>query len=129
MTKFTHAAAAVLFLAAPAFAEGEGNGNPYPYAAAPALSSGRAFVTETWSEQYPQPTGSADQASSLADLLPSPGSEAPVQTANSLPARFAGRKPGYAGTERPAAVQDVRVRDAQTRDGPQHLATGPAPSR
>ena len=87
MMKNTMFAAAGLALSLPAgwaFA-GEGNGDPFPFRAKPHVATGPAFVAETGSSAYPQPTGNRGQPSSLAQLEPAPGSEAPVQTALSLP--------------------------------------------
>ena len=99
MSTRTALAAAVLALgltAGQAFAEGEGNGDPFPFQAAPQVATGRAFVADTGSAQYPQPTGNSAQPSSLAALEPAFGSEAPVQTANSLPRRSGDGTVAYA---------------------------------
>ncbi len=64
---------------------GEGNGDPFPFRANPHVATGPAFVADTGSSAYPQPTGNRVQLSSLAQLEPAPGSEAPIQTAHSLP--------------------------------------------
>lgn len=123
MNKFARAALAVLSLAAsPALAENEGNGNPYAYAAQAQVSSGTAFASETWSASYPQFTGDATQASSLAELLPSSGSETPVMTASSLPARATDGMVAYTGVRRRAPAGDTGVLVA--RGGAQHLAFG-----
>ena len=89
-TKHLVAVAAIAFslVAGRAFAEGEGNGEPFAMRAGATTSSGRAFVAETHSSAYPDLTGNRVQPSSLALLEPVSGSEAPVQTANSMPRGF-----------------------------------------
>lgn len=125
MNTFARAALAVLSLAAsPALAENEGNGNPFSYAAEAQVSSGNAFVTETWSQSHPQFTGNATQASSLAGLLPSSGSETPVMTASSLPVRAVDGMVAYAGLRRRVPVTSTRV--VVSNDGAQQLAYGAA---
>ena len=125
MNTFARVALAVLSLAAsPALAESEGNGNPYPYAAEAQVSSGNAFVNETWSQSQPQFTGNATQASSLAVLLPSSGSETPVMTAGSLPVRAVDGMVAYAGLRRQVPVASTRV--VVSNDRAQHLAYGAA---
>jgi hypothetical protein len=86
-TKIVLAAVTVAFslTASPAFAESEGNGAPFGFRADYQITSGRAFVADTGSAAYPGLTGNTAQPSSLAQLQPAFGSEAPVQTANSLP--------------------------------------------
>ena len=128
MNTFARAALAVLSLAAsPALAESEGNGNPFAYAAPAQVSSGKALVSETWSESHPQFTGNATQESSLAGLLPSTGNETPVQTASSLPVRATDGMAAYAGLRRRVPVMDTQV--VVSRGEAQHLAygTGSAP--
>ena len=120
------AAFAVLSVAAsPALAESEGNGNPCAFAAAPYFSAGSVFAAETWSEAQPQVTANASQPPGSAELLPSYGAEAPVQTAGSLPFRAADGMVGYAGLRRPAPATDGPVvawgtagRTADARTGP-----------
>jgi len=91
--------AVVLSLAAgPALAESEGNGEPFAFAADAQVVPGRPFVADTWSEAQPVPTGSHDQAGTLGQLEPAQGSEAVVQTANSLPGRAGGAPSAFAGT-------------------------------
>ncbi len=122
---FAHVALAVLSLAAsPALAENEGSGNPFPHAAGAQVSFGSAFVNETWSQSHPQFTGNATQASSLAGLLPSSGSETPVMTANSLPVRAMDGMVAYAGLRRRVPVMDTQV--LVFNDRAQHLAYGAA---
>ncbi|HEY0207403.1 MAG TPA: hypothetical protein VGC15_25020 [Acetobacteraceae bacterium] len=128
MNTFARVALAVLSLAAsPALAENEGNGTPFPYAAEARVSSGSVFVTETWSQSHPQFTGNGTQASSLAGLLPSGGSETPVMTANSLPVRAVDGMVAYAGLRRrvPVTVTQIVVSNNQA----QHLAYGAAVAR
>ena len=125
MNTFARVALAVLSLAAsPALAAGEGNGDPFSYAATAQVSSGNAFVNETWSQSYPQPTGNVTQASSLAALLPSNGRETPVMTASSLPVRAANGMVAYAGLRRRVPVTSTQV--VVSNDGVQHLAYGAA---
>ena len=110
MNTFARVALAVMSLAtSPALAESEGGGNPYAFAAAPQVTAGRAFVTDTWSDAQPQATGYADQASSMEDLLPSSGNETPVQTAASLPVRSMDGTVTYARMRTPAPAQDALV--------------------
>ena len=117
--------AAVLALSLPAgeaFA-GEGNGDPFPFRATAHVTTGPAFVADTGSAAYPQPTGNSTQPSSLAQLEPAPGSEAPVQTAASLP-------PG-AGTGTVAYAQTrslQRYWAARSQSG-RHLEVGQARPR
>lgn len=121
MNTFARVALAVLSLtASPALAENEGNGNPYPYAAKAWVPSGSPFVNETWSQSHPQFTGNATQASSLAVLLPSSGSETPVMTANSLPPRAADGMVAYGGLRRRVPVTSTQV--VVSNDRAQHLA-------
>ena len=125
MNTFARVALAVLSLSAsPALAENEGNGNPFPYAIEAQASSGRAFATETWSESQPRFTGSVTQASSLAGLLPSTGTETPVQTASSLPARATDGMVAYAKVRRRVPVTSTQV--LVSRGGAQQLAYGSA---
>ncbi len=125
MNNFARVALAVFSLSAgPALAESEGNGNPFPYAADARVSSGSVFVTETWSESHPQFTGNGTQASSLAGLLPSSGSETPVMTANSLPVRAADGMVAYAGLRPRVLVTSSQV--VVSNDRAQHLAHGAA---
>ncbi len=85
-TKFVLAAAMALsFSAGAAVAEGEGNGEPFPFRAVAQITTGSTFVAGTGSDAYPQPMDNMVQRSSLGQLEPAPGSEAPVQTALSLP--------------------------------------------
>lgn len=119
MNTFTRfAVAAVLALAAsPALAESEGAGNPFPYAAAARQAMGNPFVSDTWSAAYPLSTESTAEASSLAALEPSFGSEAMLQTASSLPYRA------------PQGAQ-ATLQAARTSAGaPEYLAAGAARQR
>ena len=85
-TKFVLAAALVLSLTSgQAFAEGEGNGDPFFFYAHGQITDGRAVVADTGQARYPDLTGNSAQPSSLAQLEPAFGNEAPVQTARSLP--------------------------------------------
>ena len=132
MNTFAHLALRTAFTvlsvsASPALAECEGNGNPYAFAAPPYLSAGKAFATETWSEAHPQVTASASRPPSLAELLPSSGNEAPVQTASSLPLRATDGMVGYAGLRRPALVPDAPV--LASRGGPARFAAVAGASR
>ena len=125
MNTFARVALAVLSLAAsPALAENEGNGNPYPHAAEAQVSSGSAFVNETWSQSQPQFTGNATQAPSLAVLLPSSGSETPVMTTGSLPVRAVEGMVAYAGLRHRVPVTVIQV--VASNDRVQHLAYGAA---
>lgn len=68
-----------------AFAEGEGNGEPFVTNASAQVTGGHPFVVDSGSAAYPDVTGDTAQPSGLASLEPAFGSEAAVQTANSLP--------------------------------------------
>ena len=84
------AAAIALTFAAPAFA-GEGNGNPFPNNAGALVTvTTNARVADVGSEAPINPVGRpGTQLATLSnELLPGTGREAPVQTANSLPAGF-----------------------------------------
>ena len=86
ITKMIIAAAGlVLSLSVGRAFAGEGNGDPFPYQANAYVTTGPALMADTGSAAYPQPTGNRVQPSSLAQLEPAPGSEAPIQTALSLP--------------------------------------------
>lgn len=84
-TKTFLTAIALSLSAGAAFAESEGNGDPFPFQAGAQVTTGPAFLADTGSAAYPHPTSNAVQLSSLAQLEPAFGSEAPMQTANSLP--------------------------------------------
>ena len=84
------AAALALSLSAGGAIAGEGNGNPFPFGADARITTGPVFMADTGSAEYPRPTGSTAQPSSLMQLEPALGSEAPIQTAVSLP-RGAGK--------------------------------------
>ncbi len=83
----------------------EGNGDPFAFQGDHQISNGRAFVVDTGSDAYPQMTGNTAQPSSLAQLAPAFSSEAPVQTASSLPGYVPTWKARFltAGTARPAS--------------------------
>ena len=87
--KTTLLAAALLALAAPAFA-GEGNGDPFPFAAPGVTVAAGTQVADVGSEALPSFAGKpGSHLNVLADgSLPGTGSEALVQTANSLPRGF-----------------------------------------
>ena len=95
------AAGLVLAMSAGKALAGEGNGDPFPFSANAYVTTGPAFVADTGSAAFPQQTGNA-QPSSQAPLEPALGSEAPIQTASSLP-RGAGT-----GTAAYAQAQGVR---------------------
>ena len=121
MNMLTRVAFAALSLSAsPALAEGEGGGNPFPYAAAVQSVSGSPFVAETWAESQPRPTGRMDHAATVAELMPT-GNEAAVQTAGSLPVRFADGMAAYARVQRraPGLGGTVRVAQAPGQGGVQ----------
>ncbi len=82
------AAFALSFSAGQAFAEGEGNGNPFAFHAGGQTTIAHASAADAGSTAYPQPTGNATQPSYRVQLEPATSSEAPIQTANSLPRRF-----------------------------------------
>ena len=87
-TFFAATALALSLSAGGAFA-GEGNCDPFPFQANARMTTGPAITADTGSSAYPQMRGSV-QPSSLAQLEPAFGSEAPIQTALSLP-RGAGK--------------------------------------
>ena len=110
------AAVALSLSAGQAFAESEGGGDPFLVRAAPQVTKGPAFVADTGTAGYPQLTGNATQPSSLAQLEPAAGSEAPIQTANSLPRGFEEGTVAYAQAQSlnryMARVQNARYRNA-----------------
>lgn len=93
------AAALVLSLSAGRAFAGEGNGDPFPSQANASVTTGPAFVADTGSDAYPQPTSNRVQPSSLAQLEPAPGSEALIQTAFSLPRGAGTGTVAYAQTQ------------------------------
>lgn len=102
IAKITFAATAlVLSVSAGGAFAGEGNGDPFPFQAEAYVTARPAFMADTGSSAYPQPTSNRVQPSSLAQLEPAPGSEAPIQTALSLP-RGAGA--GAAASAQPQSV-------------------------
>ncbi len=88
-TMFATIALALSVSAGGAFA-GEGNGDPFPFQADAQTTTRPAFMADTGSSAYPEPRGNSIRPSSLAQLEPAFGSEAPIQTALSLP-RGAGK--------------------------------------
>ncbi len=121
-TKHVVAVAAIAFslVAGRAFAEGEGNGEPFALNADAATSTGRAFVAETGSGAYPDLTGNRVRPSSLGLLEPASGSEAPVQTANSMPRGFEN------GTVAAAQASRMNRRFASKSKAPAFLEVGTA---
>ena len=114
MNTFARVAFAVLSLSAsPALAEGEGSGNPFPFAATAMSASGSPFAAETWAEAQPRSTGRMDRSATVADLTPS-GNEAELQTAGSLPVRFADGMAAFAQAGRRTPRLDAPVRVVQT---------------
>ena len=116
-TQFVLAAAAVsLALSSGLARAGEGNGDPFPFQAASWVTSGPAFMSDTGTQGYPQLTGRAVQPSSLAMLEPMAGTEAPVQTAQSLPRGFEEGSVAYAQAQSVnrylARISSVRFRTA-----------------
>ena len=87
-TIFAATALALSASAGEAFA-GESNIDPFPFQANAQITRSPALVADTGSSAYPQPRGGV-QPSCLAQLEPAFGSEAPIQTAQSLP-RGAGK--------------------------------------
>jgi hypothetical protein len=94
MTKFTLLAAAALLsigaAATPAFA-GEGNGNPFPAASFSTTRVPHQVARDVGQSQYPNVIGRpGSNLTALANdqVLPAPGNNQPVQTANSLPRGF-----------------------------------------
>lgn len=94
------AAACLLPLAtSPALAEGEGGSGPFTLDASSRTVMGAPFRSETGSAAQPVTTGSTAQGSALGSLDAAPGTEAVVETANSLPvgAGMARTGPAHAG--------------------------------
>ena len=71
-----------------AYAEGEGNGDPFPFQAPTQPYSVAAFAADTASNPYPDLSGRPTQQPSETRMLAAGGSEAPVQSASSLPRGF-----------------------------------------
>ncbi len=125
MRSFTALVAVALTVSAPYAFAGEGNGDPFPFTASPVTATGAAFASETGSETYPVATGNRSQPSTLASLEPAPGTEALLQTANSLPRSSSGGTGGtarvlVAGTARPGSKATTwrSVRGRAPRAGP-----------
>ncbi len=93
----TVAAAALVLAGVPALAQ-EGNGNPFPNAAPGTTVTAGTQLASVGSEAYPDVAGRpGSDLTVVADgLLPGVGSEAPVQTAGSLPTGFEVGTPSYA---------------------------------
>ncbi len=91
------AAAAVAALVMPALA-GEGNGEPFPLYSDGMNTAVALRRADTGSAAYPSIVGRPGSELSLraAGVVPSTGSEQPVQTANSLPRGFERSLPVYA---------------------------------
>lgn len=91
------ALAALTIAAAPSFA-GEGNGEPFAYRTPGVATYVGQQAADVGSAAYPDMTGRPGTQLILAtaDLVPQTGSEAPVQTANSLPAGAAQGNTAYA---------------------------------
>ncbi len=95
MTKFTLLAAAALLslgtaAITPAFA-GEGNGDPFPAASFSSTRVPHQAARDVGQSQYPNVVGRpGSNLTALANeqVLPAPGNNQPVQTANSLPRGF-----------------------------------------
>lgn len=94
------ALAAATFALAPLAHAGEGNSDPFPFAV-PGTTTTQAQVADAGSEAFPDVAGRPGSALAVvADgLLPGVGSEAPVQTAGSLPTGFEVGTPAYAYAE------------------------------
>jgi hypothetical protein len=80
-------AAALLALGTLPALAGEGNGEPFAFQTPGITTAVGAQVADTGSSAYPDVTGRAGSSLSVfaGSLAPDTGSEAPVQTANSLP--------------------------------------------
>lgn len=112
----TVAAAALALAAVPALGQ-EGNGNPFPSAVPGTTVTAGTQVTALGAEAYPDVAGRpGSDLTVVADgLLPGMGSEASVQTANSLPTDFEVGTPAYAyaqSVNRHFAAQAERSRVA-----------------
>lgn len=90
-------ALAATFALAPLAHAAEGNGDPFPFAAS-GTTTAQAQIADAGSEAFPNVAGRPGSALAVvADgLLPSVGSEAPVQTAGSLPSGFEVGTPSHA---------------------------------
>ena len=84
-------------LALPALA-GEGRGEPFPLYDTGTTTAARSLHTDAGSNAYPSVVGRPGSGLNLyaAGVVPSTGSEQPVQTANSLPRGFERGLPVYA---------------------------------
>ena len=120
------ALAAATFALAPLAHASEGNGDPFPFAAPGTMTTAQAQVADTGSEAFPNVAGRPGSALAVvADgLLPGVGSEAPVQTAGSLPTGFEVGTPSHAyaqSVNRHFAAQAERTRvtyAARAQGGP-----------
>ena len=81
-------AAAVMLALSGGQAFAEGNNEPFGYRTVQPVVGARAFVSDTGSDAFPNLTGGAAQPSASALREPASGSEAPVQSAASLPTGF-----------------------------------------
>jgi len=84
-------------LALPALA-GEGNGEPFPLSDHGTTTAARSMHMDAGSNAYPGVVGRPGSGLNLyaAGIVPSTGSQQPVQTANSLPRGFGRGMPAYA---------------------------------
>ncbi len=97
--KLVAAIAALSLFTLAAQAEGEGNGAPFPFhAPGSAFAADGSGPLDTGAAAYPDLTGGRAQVIAAGDIavVPMTGSEAPVQTANSLPLEFEDVATAYA---------------------------------
>jgi hypothetical protein len=139
MLKSLMLAAAVLSLSTGVALAGEGNGNPFPFSGGSAIADVPTNViqmtgqTPLMTKNPPNsvPNGNRAMATAIrqyagvpvksGDVLPTTGSQAPVQTANSLPRNFED------GTVPYEQAQSVQRYFAQQRAGQSQRAYTQAP--
>ena len=98
-------AALVLRLTALPAHAGEGSGDPFPYSAPAQFNGAPVVVADAGSEALPELKGFLTQPPPAVRMLAAYGSEAPVQSVNSLPALFTHRAVMTAQARRPARFE------------------------
>lgn len=99
-----------------AFAENEGGGDPFAFRTEGQTTMARMFVADVGSAGYPHPTGNVTASHRLQGFEPANGSEASIQTDNSLPRRFARGTVAYNQAQALNRYQAVQVSQGRYRD-------------